>query len=138
MLFRKKIKYALAGAFVFTLFYIFLAAVPLTNDFSFQPQWTRRIADAPRIGGGTGLPDGDAAAFMLGRTFGFFTPDGKIVRGEPEDGRFSAGGARSAAGLLLHAWREGVDHPVTGERLRLETAWPTRLWPTCPPALLDR
>lgn len=48
------------------------------------------------------------------------------------------GGARSAAGLLLHAWREGVDHPVTGERLRLETAWPTRLWPTCPPALLDR
>ena len=48
------------------------------------------------------------------------------------------GGARSAAGLLLHAWREGVDHPVTGERLRLETSWPTRLWPTCPPALLDR
>ena len=48
------------------------------------------------------------------------------------------GGARSAAGLLLHAWREGVDHPVTGERLRLETAWPTRLWPACPPALLDR
>ena len=92
MLFRKKIKYALAGAFVFTLFYIVLAAVPLTHDFSFQPQWTRRIADAPRIGGGTGLPDGDAAAFMLGRTFGFFTPDGKIVRGEPEDGRFSAGG----------------------------------------------
>lgn len=39
------------------------------------------------------------------------------------------GGARSGAGLLLHAWREGFDHPVTGERLRLETAWPERLWP---------
>ena len=39
------------------------------------------------------------------------------------------GGARSGAGLLLHAWREGLDHPVTGERLRLETAWPERLWP---------
>ncbi len=40
------------------------------------------------------------------------------------------GGARSGAGLLLHAWREGLDHPVTGERLRLETAWPGRLWQT--------
>lgn len=39
------------------------------------------------------------------------------------------GGARSGAGLLLHAWREELDHPVTGERLRLETAWPARLWP---------
>ena len=39
------------------------------------------------------------------------------------------GGARSTQGLLLHAWREELDHPVTGERLRLETAWPARLWP---------
>ena len=39
------------------------------------------------------------------------------------------GGARSTSGLLLHAWREELDHPVTGERLRLETAWPERLWP---------
>lgn len=42
------------------------------------------------------------------------------------------GGARSAAGLLLHAWREELVHPVTGERLRLETAWPERLWPERP------
>lgn len=39
------------------------------------------------------------------------------------------GGARSTRGLLLHAWRETLDHPVTGERLRLETPWPERLWP---------
>lgn len=43
------------------------------------------------------------------------------------------GGARSAEGLLLHAWREEVVHPVTGRRLRLETAWPERLWPVPPP-----
>lgn len=43
------------------------------------------------------------------------------------------GGARSAEGLLLHAWREEVVHPVTGRRLRLETAWPERLWPVLPP-----
>lgn len=42
------------------------------------------------------------------------------------------GGARSTAGLLLHAWREGVDHPVTGARLALETPWPQRLWPARP------
>ena len=43
------------------------------------------------------------------------------------------GGARSAEGLLLHAWREEVVHPVTGRLLRLETAWPERLWPVPPP-----
>lgn len=43
------------------------------------------------------------------------------------------GGARNAGGLLLHAWREEVVHPVTGRRLRLETAWPERLWPVPPP-----
>lgn len=42
------------------------------------------------------------------------------------------GGARSGAGLLLHAWREALDHPVTGERLELETPWPARLWPAPP------
>lgn len=46
------------------------------------------------------------------------------------------GGARCPAGLMLHAWREELDHPVTGERLRLETAWPARLWPDPPAALL--
>lgn len=46
------------------------------------------------------------------------------------------GGARCPAGLMLHAWREELDHPATGERLRLETAWPARLWPEPPAALL--
>ncbi|MBE5024164.1 RluA family pseudouridine synthase [Olsenella sp. DSM 107455] len=43
------------------------------------------------------------------------------------------GGARRTEGLLLHAWREEVVHPVSGELLRLETAWPERLWPSPPP-----
>ena len=49
--------------------------------------------------------------------------------GFPIVGDVLYGGARSTSGLLLHAWREELDHPVTGERLRLETAWPERLWP---------
>lgn len=39
------------------------------------------------------------------------------------------GGAPSEQGLLLHALSEELDHPVTGERLKLVTAWPGRLWP---------
>lgn len=46
------------------------------------------------------------------------------------------GGARSSAGLMLHAWREELDHPLTGERLRLQTVWPERLWPGGPPPTL--
>lgn len=55
--------------------------------------------------------------------------------GHPIVGDALYGGARSASGLLLHAWSEELDHPLTGERLRLETAWPVRLWPARPAAL---
>ena len=49
--------------------------------------------------------------------------------GHPIVGDGLYGGPRSAAGLLLHAWHEELDHPVSGARLRLETPWPRRLWP---------
>lgn len=55
--------------------------------------------------------------------------------GHPIVGDALYGGPRCPAGLLLHAWREELDHPVSGERLRLETAWPARLWPGRPAAL---
>lgn len=55
--------------------------------------------------------------------------------GHPIVGDALYGGPRCPAGLLLHAWREELDHPVSGERLRLETAWPARLWPGRPVAL---
>ena len=52
--------------------------------------------------------------------------------GHPIVGDALYGGARSTSGLLLHAWREELDHPVSGGRLRLETVWPERLWPERP------
>ena len=55
--------------------------------------------------------------------------------GHPIVGDALYGGARSTSGLLLHAWREELDHPVSGERPRLETAWPERLWPERPAQL---
>ena len=55
--------------------------------------------------------------------------------GHPIVGDALYGGARSTSGLLLHAWREELDHPVSGARLRLETAWPERLWPERPAQL---
>ena len=55
--------------------------------------------------------------------------------GHPIVGDALYGGARSSAGLLLHAWREELDHPVSSERLSLETAWPVCLWPERPAQL---
>ena len=55
--------------------------------------------------------------------------------GHPIVGDALYGGARSTSGLLLHAWREELDHPVSGGRLRLETVWPERLWPERPAQL---
>lgn len=55
--------------------------------------------------------------------------------GHPIVGDALYGGPRCPAGLLLHAWREELDHPLTGERLSLETPWPARLWPARPAGL---
>jgi RluA family pseudouridine synthase len=35
-------------------------------------------------------------------------------------------GARGGSGLMLHAWREEFIHPLTGELIRIESAWPQR------------
>lgn len=47
--------------------------------------------------------------------------------GHPILGDTLYGGAHHPDGLMLHAWQESLTHPVTGERLALQTSWPTRL-----------
>ncbi len=47
-------------------------------------------------------------------------------RGFPIVGDGIYGGRANAGGLMLHAWREEFDHPITGERVALETVWPER------------
>ena len=49
--------------------------------------------------------------------------------GHPVVGDELYGGAPEEMGLLLHAWSEDVVHPLGGECLHLQTAWPERLWP---------
>jgi len=46
-------------------------------------------------------------------------------------------GARSRAGLMLHAWELAFVHPVTGEPLVVRSAWPAR-FPDPPEAGLGR
>lgn len=96
---RKKIKYTVVGSLIFIVVYLFAAAVPLENDFYFQPEWTKTVREAEAItpdeaadapSGNPGAPSG-MEAFMLARNFGFFTPDGDILRGEARGMRFSAG-----------------------------------------------
>lgn len=47
-------------------------------------------------------------------------------RGFPIVGDDLYGGRHDARGLMLHAWQEEFDHPVTGEHMRLGTEWPER------------
>lgn len=46
--------------------------------------------------------------------------------GHPLLGDALYGGAHHKDGLMLHAWKENLVHPATGERLSLRTAWPQR------------
>ena len=112
-------------------------SLPQRVVHGFEPVWNEQ--SRVLILGTMPSPKSREQGFYYGHPRNRFWPVLSQVLGEECPGTAEGRrGARSAAGLLLHAWREGVDHPVTGERLRLETAWPTRLWPTCPPALLDR
>ena len=86
-----KIKYAIIGSVVFLAIYLFAAAVPLSDDFYFQPEWTRSIINAPTIGEASASADG-LHAFMLGDEFGFFSSSGEVYRGNAGGMRFSAGG----------------------------------------------
>lgn len=49
------------------------------------------------------------------------------IVGDALYGGARADAARGESGLLLHALAEELDHPATGERLELRTAWPSRL-----------
>ena len=49
------------------------------------------------------------------------------IVGDELYGGACADAARGESGLLLHAFAEELDHPATGERLELRTAWPSRL-----------
>lgn len=46
--------------------------------------------------------------------------------GFPLVGDVLYGGPKDARGLMLHAWRERLAHPATGEQLDLQTDWPER------------
>ncbi len=52
---------------------------------------------------------------------------GLPIVGDPLYGGARPKPALGEKGLLLHAFSEEVIHPVTGERLHLETPWPARL-----------
>ena len=91
MILRKKIKWAFVLSVAFLAAYLFLAPVPLSDDFYFQPEWTRPIASALPIGEANANSD-ELRAFMLGESFGFFSPSGDIFKGDAGGMRFSAGG----------------------------------------------
>ncbi len=91
MFMQKRSKRAILGSIAFMLIYVFVAAVPLSNDFYFQPEWTKSILGAAPLEQSRGS-NSEMQAFMLGDNFGFFTQEGEIFRGNATSMRFSAGG----------------------------------------------
>lgn len=57
--------------------------------------------------------------------------------GHPILGDALYGGGNAHGGLMLHALEEELDHPVTGEHLRLSTEWPSRFEPLFPRRDID-
>lgn len=57
--------------------------------------------------------------------------------GHPIAGDVLYGARPQDGGLMLHALEEELDHPVTGEHLRLSTEWPRRFLPLFPRREVD-
>ncbi len=84
MLFKGKRKYFIILALVFVIIYLFVAAEPIEQGVYFKPLWISSIdnvstkessADVSNIG-----KDQKVFPFVLGKRFGYFSPDGKILR----------------------------------------------------------
>lgn len=63
-------------ALVFTIVYIFVAAIPLTKEYVFEPTWNLNLSSPVEK-----LNDSEikTSSFLLGQNAGYFTEDGKIV-----------------------------------------------------------
>lgn len=102
MLFKGKNKFIFIGVIIILVIYIFAAAVPMREDVYLMPDWASPI---PKVQNGQ-IYSGEAAAsfdelkqrfdgkspivFSLGESFGYFTEDGKILRSEIAEDRFTA------------------------------------------------
>lgn len=79
---KGNLKYIVAGSILFLLIYLFLAAVPIGPDFYFEPSWVRTLTDSSLQDEEQSKPlsfPENAEPFVLGDSFGFFTPEGDIL-----------------------------------------------------------
>lgn len=81
-------KFILIGSTVFLIVYLFVAAIPLGSDINFEPVWTIEISQDIKDLKDLGSPDENkqisiaatSETFILGDTFGYFSPDGTILK----------------------------------------------------------
>ncbi len=88
---KGNIKYLLAGTIFFLLVYLLLAAVPLGQDFYFEPSWVRILPDnqEEQIPAAQSLQETEAEPFILGTSFGYFTGDGTLLFTGSTDNRIA-------------------------------------------------
>ncbi len=88
---KGNLKYTITSSIVFLLIYMFVAAIPIGPDLYFEPGWTRDLTqpldspDTPLVSSDLSRPE----AFILGSRFGYFAPDGRILRNETSNMRIS-------------------------------------------------
>jgi len=75
---NKRIKILIIACSVFAVLYLIFAALPLSKELEFTPQWTIHIENTP-----SSVTDEDfneAISFKLGQNLGYFTEDGRILK----------------------------------------------------------
>ncbi|HHU35917.1 MAG TPA: hypothetical protein GXZ47_01675 [Treponema sp.] len=121
---KGNLKYLVAGATLFLLVYLFLAAVPIGPDFYFEPSWILTLPDEslphdeqtePQI-----FPE-NAEPFVLGDTFGFFSPNGTVLYTQKTEDRIA---------ISKHGW---ATYPYDAHKTTLHFTDTTPEYTLCEP-----
>lgn len=116
MNFKRNLKYIITGSALFLIIYMFVAVIPMGQDISFEPVWTRSINE-PVVAEAGKFPTEGIEGFSLGKYFGYFTPDGTILSSTLTDDHVSispsawASYPQNASSTIIHR-PDGTENTV--------------------------
>lgn len=80
---KTKIGLSFASAALFVIAYIFIFALPISEDVFFEPIHSELLDEVEPSEASVSIPDEELFPFVLRSKFGYFTQSGKIVRNNP-------------------------------------------------------
>lgn len=90
---KGNLKFIFIGSTLFLIMYLFVGAIPLGSDISFEPVWTVQLPQpetTASAGAAVGASAGAAETFVLGNAFGYFSADGTILKATYTKDRITA------------------------------------------------